>query len=319
MFDWLVLRFAGVYVVFTMRREWLRLVLRQLRYGLVQVRVAHPRLANEKYLWRKTFDHDPQFVTVTDKAAAKDWVAEQGFDVRMPQTLWVGTDAHMIPDSVWERPFYLKATHGCQMNIAVMSAPEDRPAIIAKANAFLNQDHGARHRQWAYGGVPRQLIAEEVIAEGRPLTEIKFYTFGNVVEQYVVRRNGPPLSAARWMLNDDGATYTRSDKRTATSPIIDLEPLPEIVPRAHELAARIGEHFDHVRVDVLIDGDDMYLGELTLYSIAGRVYERGDQVDDHMNRSWDLRKSWFLSTPQSGWRAFYARALRRRLDRQDAT
>lgn len=313
--DRIVIFLAGLWIIGAMRREWLRLVLRQLRYGLVRVRVAHPRLANEKYLWRKAFDHDPRFVTLTDKAAAKDWVAAQGFDVKMPRTLWVGTDANEIPEEVWARPFYLKATHGCQMNIAVLTPLDDRAVVIARANRFLTQDHGSRHRQWAYGQVTPRLIAEEVIAAGRPLTEIKFYTFGDVVEQFVIRRNGPPLSAARWMVNDDGATYTRSEKRTATSPIVDREPLPDVVPRALELAKQIGAQFDHLRVDILLDGDDMYLGELTVYSIAGRVYERGDQVRDHLNRSWDIRKSWFLTVPQKGWRAVYAATLLRKLNR----
>lgn len=314
--DELIFVGVGVWIVAAMRREWLRLLKRQLGYGLVRVMVAKPRLANEKYLWRKAFDHDPRWVIVTDKEAAKKWVSDQGIEVSMPATLWSGTDANDIPDDLWQRPFYLKATHGCQMNIAVLNPPDDRDAIIAEANGFLQQDHGGRHRQWAYDGVPRRLIAEEVISPGRELIEVKYYTFGETVEQFVLRREGPPLTAARCEVQDDGG-YVLSEDRTVISAIIDRKPLPDVVFEGLKLAAEIGRQFDHVRVDTLTDGDDLYLGELTVYSIAGRVFKNGDDVDAVLNRSWDLRRSWFLTTPQPGWRGVYANALRRELDQRE--
>lgn len=314
--DEIVLFAVGIWIIGAMRREWLRLVFRQLKYGLLRVRVAVPRLANEKFLWRKAFDHDPRFAVVTDKLAAKDWVAAQGIAAKMPQTLWSGTDANDIPDDLWQQPIYIKATHGCQMNIPVLTPPEDRAAVIAAANAFLTREHGARQRQWAYSQVPRALIVEQAISPGTELMEVKYYTYGAVVEQFVLRRAGPPVTAARWLRQADGS-FIRSNQPTVISKIIDQSPLPDVVYTGLALAAEIGALFDHMRVDTLMDGDDVYLGELTVYNIAGRVPLNGDKVDDHLNRSWDLRRSWFLTTPQPGWRGLYAAALRRKLDRSD--
>ncbi|MBR2658199.1 MAG: hypothetical protein IKD58_17275 [Loktanella sp.] len=313
--DKLVFIAVGLWIIAHMRREWLRLVYRQLKYGLVRVRVAVPRLANEKFLWRKTFDHDPRFAVVTDKLAAKDWVAAHGFDVPMPKTLWTGTDANDIPEDLWQRPIYIKATHGCQMNIPVLTPPADREKVIAQANSFMAREHGARQRQWAYGQVPRALIAEEAIRPDKELMEVKYYTYGDKVEQFVLRRAGPPVTAARWLRQDEGL-FSRSDIPTSISPIIDLTPLPDVARHGVKLASDIGQHFDHIRVDTLIDDDVIYLGELTVYNMAGRVALNGDKVDDVFNRSWDLRRSWFLTTPQRGWRGIYAAALRRALDRR---
>jgi hypothetical protein len=306
---------AGLWVIGAMRREWLRLVYRQMKYGLLRVRVAVPRLANEKFLWRKAFDHDPRFAIVTDKLAAKQWVASQGIAALMPETLWSGTDAGGIPDAVWLQPIYIKATHGCQMNIPVLTPPQDRDSVVRAANAFMAREHGSRQRQWAYGQVPRGLIAEEAISPGTELMEVKFYTYGPVVEQFVLRRAGPPVTAARWLRQADG-TFIRSDKATVISKIIDETPLPNVVFKGLALAVEIGALFDHMRVDTLMDGDDVYLGELTVYNIAGRVHLDGDKVDDYLNRSWDIRRSWFLTTPHRGWRGHYAAALRRALDRK---
>ena len=306
---------VGMWIIVTMRREWLRLVYRQLKYGLFRVRVAVPRLANEKFLWRKAFDHDPRWVRITDKADAKEWIKDQNIDVAMPETLWVGADAGEIPDEIWQRPFYLKATHGCQMNIPVLTPPKDKPEIIKAANNFLGRDHGSRQRQWAYSLVPRRLIAEEAICPDTTLIEIKYYVFGNIVEQFVLRRNETPVTAGRWERTADG-TYELSEERTAVSAIIDRAPLPDVVMKGLKLASEIGERFDHIRVDTLTDGKTLYLGELTVYNLAGRVYNDGANFDNALNRSWDLRQSWFLTEPQSGWRMSYAAALRRQLDRR---
>lgn len=40
----------------------------------------------------------------------------------------------------------------------------------------------------------------------------------------------------------------------------------------------------------------------------------GQDPDAQITRAWDIRRSWFMTTPQPGWRGEYADALRRVLD-----
>lgn len=309
---------ADLWLRLRYRRLWRCLARDQRTFGVTRVGVAVPRLANEKFLWRKVFDRDPRFVIASDKIASKEWVKAQGIDVRVPATLWSGTELHQMPQDLWERPIYIKAAHGWNMNIPVLTPPDKvtKSEIIAQAHKFLDRAHGAEAGQWAYSKVPHRLIVEEAISPGTELMEVKYYTYGPIVEQFVLRRAGPPVTAARWLRQPDGS-FVRSDKPTAISPIVDETPLPDVALGGLALAADIGAHFDHIRVDTLMDGDDIYLGELTVYSLSGRVYVNGEKVDDAMNRSWDLRRSWFLSTPQAGWRGIYAAALRRKLNRTE--
>jgi hypothetical protein len=314
--DSAILAAVDVWIRLRHRRLWRQLRRRQRAFDVTQIRVALPRLANEKFLWRKIFDHDPRFIIASDKIASKEWVKEQGINVRVPETLWTGTDAALIPDAIWQRPVYIKAAHGWQMNIPVLSppGPEEKQAIIVTANGFLAQSHGESGGEWGYAAVPRRLIVEEAISTDQELIEVKYYTFGPLVEQMVVRRAGPPVTAARWRRQKDGS-FARSSRPTAISDIIDLSPLPDIALQGQDMAAAIGAHFDHMRVDTLIEGDQIYLGELTVYSMSGQVHLDGHKLDEHLNRSWDIRRSWFLTHPQPGWRGLYAAALRRRLNR----
>jgi hypothetical protein len=313
--DWSVLILVEMWVIVTANQELRRLRRRQRRYGVRRVTIAVPRLADEKFLWRKLFDHDPRFVTLTDKVACKEWVAAQGFDVKMPKTLWTGLDANEIPEAVWLQPIYIKASHGWQMNIPVLSPPENRGPIVAEANGYMDLEHGQASRQWAYRHVPRRLLAEEALFAGEELIEIKYYTYGAVVEQFVISRHGDPVTSGRWQRQDNGA-YALDEAPTTVSPFIDRAPLPPAVDEGLRFASQIGACFDQMRVDTMTDGETVYLGELTVYNQAGRAQLQGHYMDAPMNRSWDLRRSWFLTTQQPGWRGAYAAALRRRLDRQ---
>lgn len=312
--DSFIFGLVGIWFVVNSQREYLRLIKFQLPYLALPIRLAVPRLANEKYLWRKMLDHNPDFVTVTDKIDAKDWIKAKGVDIAMPRTLWTGSNASELPDELWDEPMYLKAAHGCEMNIAVLERPQDIPAIKRQADAFLAKDHGSRRRQWAYSHVRRRLIAEQAVLREGGLIEIKCFTYGPVIEQFLVLRRGPPASAARWELMADGQ-FERSQRATTASDEVDTAPLPEVTDRALEIASEIGAHFDHVRIDFLTDGETLFLGEITVYHDAGRAYLQGHYVDAPANRSWDLRRSWFLTTPQKGWRAIYAAALLRALER----
>ena len=65
-----------------------------------------------------------------------------------------------------------------------------------------------------------------------------------------------------------------------------------------------------MRVDILSDGERSWFSELTVYNMAGRLPGVGDNPKEGVSTSWDLRQSWFMTTPQRGWRRVYAWALK---------
>ena len=68
-----------------------------------------------------------------------------------------------------------------------------------------------------------------------------------------------------------------------------------------------------MRVDLLVVGGEPYLGELTVYSASGFGDEESVGIGPTIERAWlgAISKSWFLTTPQRGFRARYAEAFRR--------
>ena len=316
-FNYLLLWLVQVWVILRHPRIWHRVWWRKRGVGMPRPDIAFPLTANEKYAWRKLFDRDPRFVVLSDKQAVKDWVASLGVDARVPTTLWCGTDARDIPETVLKGDVVIKATHGWNMNIFVKDGQYNHAQLLKEANGFLEMSHGRRQLEWAYFNVPRRLLVEEMIrpASG-DLIDLKLYTFGPHVEQVVlISKSDQGRAGAIWEPDSDGR-FRMLEIKTAISEQIDRRPLPDCIEQALRLASEIGAEFDHLRVDFLTDGTHLYLGEITVYNLAGHAYHTGDIVDTPLNRSWDLRRSWFLRSPQKGWRKAYAAALRSAINRQ---
>lgn len=289
---------------------------RTARYLRFRNSVARPTVADEKYYWRKALDHDPRFIICSDKLATKAWVARLGLDVEVPRTLWASDDPETLPPDLMAPEVIVKANHGTAMNTEFKGGGrDDRARIVEGLRAQLGKVHGKRHGEWAYAPIRRRVFAEERLFPGREMCDLKLYTFGPRVEQIVPIYHGAQKTAAIWD-RQDGGDLRLNSRKTAVSPVIDRRPLPEITTQAEEVACRIGAYFDHMRVDFMTDGTRLYLGELTVYNLGGRAHLVGHLPQACLTRSWDLRRTWFMNTPQQGWRAEYAAALRDWLDAQ---
>jgi len=313
--DRMIFALVDLWVAFRHMRLWLDLEEKAEQLGAGRVSVARPRRGNERFFWRKVFDHDPRFTILSDKIAVRGWLARAGITVPQPKLLWTGTDAHDIPDALWRAGVVIKANHGSELNLFLRETPTDRAALIAQANAFLGVTHGREKYQWGYFGIRRQLLVEEIVFTPDTLIELKLWTLGpQVAEVLPIYHHGGERVATMWEPDGRGG-WEVVPAGTLISDTWDERPLPPVTAEALLWAARIGQHFDHVRVDFLSDGQQLLLGELTLYNAAGQLHHRGLDSENQKSAGWDLRRTWFCQTPQKGWRGIYQRALLRDLNR----
>ncbi len=277
--------------------------------------LAVPLAANDKFVWRKVFDRDPRFTVASDKLACKRFVAERLPEVPMARILWEGTDPARIPKRLLKGNVMVKANHGCSTNIAVRNGKPGKQRVVERMRRYLAEGHGGSTLQWGYFNVPRKVFVEELLVDGAPLQELKFYMFGRRIERLLHINDRFGDLSANGREPDDEGRLQLLDYPTAIGEDNVLQmPLPECFPQAERIARRLGEEFDHIRVDLLTDGPNLWMGELTVYNLGGQISHTGHDPTAQISRAWDIRKSWFLTTPQPGWRGRYAAALRRRLD-----
>ncbi len=272
---------------------------------------AFPKSWNEKYLWRKVFDRNPIFTEVSDKLKAKELAKRVCPDLLIPRVLWSGVNTHDIPDDVLNRDVMVKANHGSSFNHVVRAGRCDRRVLNQLANGWLSRRYGRHHAEWSYKGVEPRLFVEELLLEpnGDPLAnEYKIYTGADgCISMGFTRQLNAAGTVISGILCPDGTVGVGEPDRDGLSPDV-------VFPAEYKTmcihARRLGAMFDHVRCDFYLHEGNVYFSELTVYAQGGVVAMNNDYVMGNLTNTWDLRKSWFLKQPHTGWYKVYSDTLK---------
>jgi len=294
------------------------LVVRYARHNRRFPNIANPKTYTERMFWRKAIDHNPQFITFSDKLATKAYLRERCPDLAIPQTLWEGGDSDEIPDALLHGDVLVKANHGCQYNYRVRTRPCDRGALRHLTQKWLRRVYGRRLGEWGYHKVKPVLYVEEAIGDAeRDLIEFNIRAgSGKPILGSVM---GKCKQADQWAfyLDAAGDPVTGMSDPEGSPP----QPLPpgfsalEPYRQAVKFTEKLSMGVDYARFDFMWNGRQLFGGEITLYPAGGMSDPHNTVCHIATLNGWDLLQSHFLRRPQSGWKAVYAAALRRQLKR----
>lgn len=290
---------------------------------------AFPRTLYEKFLWRKIFDRSPLIGRLTDKLEAKAYFAEKCPSLAQAEVVWTGENAEDIPDSALEGDVIVKSNCGSGQNAFSFAGEQNHQEIRDTLKRWIEQrrPYGKKRLEWGYSQVSRKVFVERLIRDDRgeaPFNVQIHAADGEIAMAHVWRHvteggdhHGPDIAAL----------YDRDGNRLGVQPMWKGKPTPAFPAgfRATDTMEEVYEHarvaslgMDYIRVDFLCTPNKAFAGELTFYSHAGYPRWSVPEQQKTLSDVWDLRKSWFLTSPQPGWRGTYARALRRLLDDADA-
>lgn len=290
--------------------------------------VAVPETTDEKYLWRKIFDRNPLFVTLSDKLETKRYMAERFPTVKTARVLWEGDDVRSAPRELLTSPGFLKANHASGFNFRLGTGEPDLAELHRLTRKWLRVRYHAKHGEWGYAGVrPRLFIEEDLGADAtEELTDFTIYAYDERITHFVTmhghktnhvkmarfdaggRRLARPLASACKVIGKD-----QDGQEIVASVLPQTYRLPPDFERMLSYSRELTKGCDHLRVDFIWNGHDFFLTEVTIYSMAGYIVYEDEALIQQMAGSWDLRESWVLQTPQSGWRKVYASWLAKRL------
>jgi len=267
--------------------------------------LLRPRRFSEKMQWRKLFELDPRFAVLSDKLAARDFVAARVGPGRQADVLWWGDDPNAIPFDRLVPPYVLKSTHGSGHIIIVRDkAALDVAAARAAARGWLAHPHGALLNEPAYIHLTPGLIVERLLVrpDGTPPPEQKVYVFDG--RAIFIRTNTFDANGhVRF-----GDVHSRDWAWLPLAWDSPAHPVPPPRPvrltEIIELAERLGAGLSHCRVDIYdCGGDTPVVGEVTLYSQSGLAVYADPAHDFILGAPWTIR--WPML------RAFWAVAVRR--------
>jgi hypothetical protein len=281
--------------------------------------IAVPRDVNEKMLWRKLFDRNPDFVTFSDKLLAKEYVRQRHPDLAQSPVLWSGTDLHDLPKDLAGRRCFLKANHSSGMNIALENGPVDKHQLVKATRGWLAHRHHRIHGEWGYRDVSPEFFLEADISAGQDtdIVDIIVYVFSDTVT-LIVATTGEKTARERVALFDaDGCRWNALPVsyygRAAKVALPDDFKLPVDAATLSRQALLIAHANDHLRVDFMWNGEQLHFCETTVYPGGGYRRYSDPGIARLMGQSWNLADAWFLRAPQSGWRRRYAAWLKSQL------
>lgn len=294
---------------------WVAAVLIALRHPVMMARhrlklgswpnAGRPRSLTEKLMWRKLFDRNPTFVTITDKLTGRAFIAERSPGLRHTTLLWSGDAAGDIPDRVMAGPAMVKPNNSSGVSFIVQDGQPDRQTIERATRHLVGPTGNCRREEWAYWPIRGRMLAEEFVILGGPNmpTDLKVYISGDRV--HAIWASDAPGDIFL-TLGPDGSVLPDPDDQ-AILPF--SEPLAQLVREAARLALPIAEGFDMLRVDFLVAATGLLASELTVYTAGGYEHWENPAIAASIADAWDLRASWFLRQPHRGLMRLYAEAL----------
>lgn len=251
---------------------------RRHRYPLS---LAHPATYNEKLHWRMAHDRRELLAGTCDKLRMKEIARAAAVPgLRVPETLWSGTDLAELAEVDLPERWVLKPNHRFGL-VELGSGRPDVAALRALTEGWLDEAQ-AGLGEWAYSRASRTLLVEEMIGTTPP-DDYKFMVFHGEPRIVAVHTDRFTGHRDRWYYPDwepAGGTVAR--------PMAELAPPPELLEPMLEAAAALGRPFDFIRVDLYQVDGEVWFGELTPYPGSGMLRLQPPGLDAELGGHWHL-------------------------------
>lgn len=238
-----------------------------------------------KVRWRMRHDRNPLFVELADKYKVKAYVQSHG--VKISESYYVTDKPETIPFDSFPETYFIKANHGSLWNIFCKKGEH---YLFGNGESFPNLDNISKpkltreeciqeckrwltsvysKREWVYSRISPRIMIEETLVQrgGGEFKDYKFYVFHGKVQ-------------AVWLIC---STYRRNHEKLYFNrdwKIIKLElngeKIPDLIPEKPdnysemvEVAEKLADGLDFVRIDLYDTTRGVVFGEMTFYPFAG--------------------------------------------------
>ena len=240
--------------------------------------LKHPQSFSEKLQWLKLYNRRPEYTTMVDKYAVKEYVANIiGKEYIIP-TIGVWDSPDQIDWDSLPKQFVLKTTHGGGNKGVIVCTDKnhlDKEATVRKLKSASKIDLYKTLKEWPYKNVRRRIIAEEYLSDCseteddsmlHDLVDYKFLCFNGEPLYCMVVSNRRTDKAYDFFDND----WNHMPFRNQNYPHAKTRPTK---PRNHGtmllLAAKLAAGHPHLRVDFYEVKGKVYFGEITFFLMSG--------------------------------------------------
>jgi hypothetical protein len=294
----IAIRAYGIYFLNKISNYKLEKIIFYRKVGY-KLNLKNPKSYNEKIVWKKINDRNPLLPITTDKYKLRSYIKkvlekEKAKEVLIP-LLYVTDQPETIPFERLPSDFMVKPNHASGLYIIVENGNFNKKKIIKTCRRWLKTSYGLEKLEWAYQPIKRKIMIEKLLRDddGNIPKDFKFYMFHGKCKSVHVSVH---------LIFDRKDNHSRSyfdEKWNFLSVKRSPSPLgPKIKkPKKHEimleLAEKIAEAFDFVRVDFYNLNGKIYIGELTHYPASGRGKFEPQSFDFELGKYWKIKPKYW--------------------------
>lgn len=259
-----------------------------------KLNLDNPRTFSEKIQWLKIYDRKPEYTTMVDKYAVKDYVANKiGYEYIIP-TIGVWNKPGDIDWDALPSKFVLKTTHdGGSGGVVVCKDKStfDKKEAVRTLEKSLHSDIYWQLREWPYKDVPKRIIAEQYMADGKnsDLPDYKFFCFdgepkycqvirdrrsNETIDFYDMEWNHMPFVG----LNPVASNGLAPVASNGLTPVARPTHLVEMI----EICQKLSKGNPFSRIDLYVIDNKEYFGEITFYPASGMGEFKPDEWNTHL-------------------------------------
>lgn len=241
------------------------------RYFHRKLNLKNPKSFNEKVCWLKlnSYSNNDTVKICADKYRVRQYIEEKGMgNLLIPLIGVVDNSKELIWDELPDQ-FALKLNVGCGCNIICTDKSKLRyEDVRAQMDEWQQEKYYLRSGEYQYKDIPQKFIIEKClpIHNGKLPPDYKFYCSNGKCEVIMLCTDREIGKGANFYYFDPKWNLFKN-------PNIDYENVniekPKMLSEAIKYAEQLSKGFPVVRVDLFLENNNIYFGELTFTPAAG--------------------------------------------------
>lgn len=249
-----------------------------------KLNLYHPKTFNEKLQWLKIYNRKPEYTSMVDKYAVKEYVAKIIGEEYIIPTFGVWDSPDEIDFGKLPRKFVLKTTNGGGSDGVIVCTDKsnlDLSSIRKKIKKALKLNIYSLYREWPYKNVKHRIIAEQLLeVDGDTnVDDYKLFCFSGTVKLFKIDFDRHAMHKANYY----DTKLNLLDLQEDVCPPDYNRPikLPTNIDKMIELAEVLSKDIPFVRIDFYNINGKIYFGEITFFPAGG--------LGTFTPREWDIK------------------------------
>ncbi|MBQ4528070.1 MAG: glycosyl transferase [Clostridia bacterium] len=228
----------------------------------------NPKTYNEKLQWLKLNDRKPEYTTMVDKYAVREYIKDKIGEEYLIPLIGAWDSVEEIDFDSLPNEFVLKCNHDSGgLVICKDKTSLDIASAKKKLSKAMKRDFYKLSREWPYKNVKRKIIAEKFMVDesGTELKDYKFFCFDGKCEFMFIATDRPHDTKFDFYDMDFNHLPFTQGHPNATKEIQK----PKAFDEMKELAQKLSKGIKQVRIDFYEINGKVYFGEITFFHYSG--------------------------------------------------